>query len=572
MTTKLKVRRFRTRRPDPLPQVAPPAEVIEASVARAPGTAARLAASMAPPPADAPRPPARNPARAQAPDLPFEPEDDGLPDMPPNVATDDSALEIDAIRREGLTGRQLRMARRLAQAHNLPATSDFDAVRLLRQAGIDPFQRTPQLELVASDSAPPTGRALTTVPAGSGANRLPATISPAQLPSTEVRAEQSHAADVLRIQRDIAKRRRRRLGLLAIRLFFFVTLPTLVVGWYYFTLATPLYATRSEFVIQQAEPVAAGLGASLFAGTQFATSQDSIAVQGYLQSREAMQRLNADHGFSRAFEGPEIDFLQRLPQDASEDQTFDIYQRNVQISYDPTEGIIKLEVIAPTPEDSQAFSQALIGYAEQQVDGMTQRLRDNQMTGARESYEEAEAKLVESQNRVVQLQEKFKILSSDVEVELLAAQITQLDTQLAQERLSLLQMESNANPNQARMDPVKRRIVALEDQIAKLRARMTEGSAEGESLAAVQAELLVAQADVQTRQLMLAQSLQALEAARVEANRQVRYLSVSVSPIAPDTPTYPRAWQNTAVAFLIFAGIYLMISMTVAILREQVTS
>ena len=47
--------------------------------------------------------------------------------------------EIDAIRREGLTGRQLRLARRMAQLNGLPATSDFDAVRLLRLQGLDPF-------------------------------------------------------------------------------------------------------------------------------------------------------------------------------------------------------------------------------------------------------------------------------------------------------------------------------------------------------------------------------------------------------------------------------------------------
>ena len=52
----------------------------------------------------------------------------------------------------------------------------------------------------------------------------------------------------------------------------------------------------------------------------------------------------------------------------------------------------------------------------------------------------------------------------------------------------------------------------------------------------------------------------------------IRYLSVGVSPIAPDEPTYPRAFENTILAFLIFAGIYLMISLTASILREQVSS
>ncbi|QYZ70698.1 capsule biosynthesis protein [Neotabrizicola shimadae] len=559
MTTKLKVRRFRTRRPDPVSAPAAPnvphrAEVVSVA-GRAPGgTAARLAASMAPSGAD----------------LPFAAEDDGLPDVPPNVPSDNAAAEIDAIRREGLTGRQLRMARRLAQAHNLPATSDFDAVRLLRKAGVDPFQRTPLLELVNTDGAQQPSRALA-VTDGGGAQRLPATISPIQLPSTEVRAEESHAADILRIQRDIVRRRRRRLGSLALRLFFFVTLPTLVVAWYYFFVATPLYGTHSEFVIQQAEPVAPGLG-SLLAGTQFATAQDSMSVQGYLQSRDAMTRLNADKGFTGAFEGDKIDFLQRLPANASADEAYSLYQRNVQIAYDPTEGIIKMEVIAPTPAESEAFSRALIGYAEEQVDAMTKRLREDQMQGARESLADAEQKMLEAQQRVVDLQQKTKVLSSEVEVQLLSAQITELSTLLAQEKLSLAQMESNANPNVARMEPVKRRIATLEQQIQDLRDRMTQSGDQGQSLAEVQGELLVAQADVQTRQLLLAQAVQAMEAARVEANRQVRYLSLSVSPIAPDTPTYPRAWQNTAVAFLIFAGIYLMISMTVAILREQVTA
>ena len=38
-------------------------------------------------------------------------------------------IDMDAIRREGLTGRQLRMARRVAQKHGLAPTSDFEFVR-----------------------------------------------------------------------------------------------------------------------------------------------------------------------------------------------------------------------------------------------------------------------------------------------------------------------------------------------------------------------------------------------------------------------------------------------------------
>ena len=72
--------------------------------------------------------------------------------------------------------------------------------------------------------------------------------------------------------------------------------------------------------------------------------------------------------------------------------------------------------------------------------------------------------------------------------------------------------------------------------------------------------------------LLMASALQAMETARVEANRQTRYLSIAVNPVRPDAAAYPRAFENTLVALLIFTGIYLMISMTIAILREQVTA
>ncbi len=105
-----------------------------------------------------------------------------------------------------------------------------------------------------------------------------------------------------------------------------------------------------------------------------------------------------------------------------------------------------------------------------------------------------------------------------------------------------------------------------------MRTELTDGTGSTDSLAKVSGELVIAQADLQTRQLMLSQSLQQLETARIEANRQVRYLSLGVHPVAPDEATYPRAFENTILSFLVFGGLYLMASLTASILREQVNS
>ncbi len=503
-----------------------------------------------------------------------------------------SEAEIEALRKEGLSAQQLRLAMRIAQRQGMKPSSGLEAVRLLRQRGIDPFAQAALLDGMpaggitggngARDNAQSdegsgqegTGRALTTTTQPALPRTRRQTPPPATTRDNAGLKTERRDAEIARIQSDIVRRRRRRLALLLARLIVLVILPTLLVGWYFYRVATPLYATNAEFVIQQAEAAssaAPGLG-GLFAGTGLATSQDSVTVQSFLQSREAMRRLDAEEGFKAHFQDPMIDPIRRLAPDATDEAAYRLYRRHVQISYDPTEGVVRMEVIAADPETSERFSRALINYAEEQVDRLTQRLRENQMRDAEESFQRAQERSSEAQMRVLELQERFQVLSSEVEVTLLTQQITTLEGQLNQERLSLEDLRANPRPNQARVAQVERRIAALEGQIGALRATLTEGGEGGQSLARVQRELVMAEADVQTRQLLLTQALQQVEMARVEANRQVRYLSMGVSPIAPDESTYPRRFENTALAFLIFAGIYLMISMTISILREQVTS
>ena len=311
--------------------------------------------------------------------------------------------------------------------------------------------------------------------------------------------------------------------------------------------------------------------AGMFGGSALGAGNDSRSVQSYLQSRDAMRRLDAEEGFKTYFQSDQIDALRRLTPDSTDEAAYRLYQDMVKVSFDPTEGIIRMEVIAADPATSERFARALVSYAEEQVDQLTQRLRENQMQDAQAHVAQSEQSMRASQQSVLDLQQRFQMLSSEVEVTLLTQQIAGLETQLNNERLGLSDLQANARPNPARLEQSNRRIATLEGQIAALRASLTQDGADGTSIAQLQREQVMAESDVATRQMLLAQAMQQLEAARIEANRQVRYLSLGVSPVAPDEPTYPRAFEDTALAFLIFAGLYLMISMTAAILREQVT-
>jgi capsular polysaccharide transport system permease protein len=398
--------------------------------------------------------------------------------------------------------------------------------------------------------------------------------TPDNLPSTEfARPADRHLSEIMKIQSDLGRRRRRQTALMMTRLAIFVLLPTMMVRYYFYNVATPMYSTSSKFIIQQAEPATAagGLG-GLFQGKSMAIQQDSITVQSYLSWRAAMVRLDEEHNFKDTFSDPNIDPVQRLAEGATNEAAFSIYQNRVKISCDPTEGILKMDVIAPSPAANQEISEALIGYAEEQVDQLSQRLREDRIAGALESYESAEVKRSSALAAWLRLQGDVQQIDPIGETQARTQRISQLESERQQLMLSLQERMNVRSPNEAQVNSLQTQISNIEALIGDLRNQMTNSAITGTSLASRNTELRLAEENYTFQTMLAQQALTQMEIARIEANRQVRYLSMGVEPVAPDEATYPKVFENSILAFPIFAGIYLMISITASVLREQVTN
>ena len=231
-----------------------------------------------------------------------------------------------------------------------------------------------------------------------------------------------------------------------------------------------------------------------------------------------------------------------------------------------------MEVIAADPETSVNFSNSLIDYAEDRVNNLSSDRREDQMRDARSAFDEAEDQRRAAQEALVRLQLEGSTLDPQGVIVNLRAQIGQVELQLIEKELQLAALQDNARPNRARVEGVEGEVARLQDQLSKLNQRMTDVSQGSNSLAELSVNIQMAQADLATRDLMLQSALQQMDNARMEASRQVRYLTISVRPVAPEEASYPRSFENTVLAFLVFAGIYLMISLTASILREQVSS
>lgn len=486
---------------------------------------------------------------------------DGAPDTPPENA---AQIPDAAAAAPQPTRRQLRIARRIAQKHGLSPATDDEAVRMLQERGIDPFSNAQIVDLTKIDAGGKAG--------GDPQVKLPQTqVKRGGLPSKNVLGAEQREYEIRKIQRDIARRRQIKLGLLFARLAMFVFLPTLIAGYYFYSVATPLYSSKSEFLILNAEGGGSSGGFGGLIPSQFATGQDAIATQSYLQSMDAMIRLDRDLGFRDQFSAEGVDPIQRLPADASLEKTYKAYKRHIKLGYDQTEGVIRMEVTSPDPTMSLHYSEALIDYAEERVDHLSQEKREDAVKTAVESLDEAKAERRLAQERLVKLQEG-SFLDPEGQIGGIRSLISQAEQEIQTKEVALQTQLNNPSPNRARVQSLQAEIAILRDQLAKQNARLTEAQAGATSLAAQTAEIRMAESDVATADLILQAALETKRTSEIEASRQVRYLSVSVQPIIAQDPSYPKAFEDTLLAFVIFSGIYLMLSLTVAVLKEQVSS
>ena len=218
-----------------------------------------------------------------------------------------------------------------------------------------------------------------------------------------------------------------------------------------------------------------------------------------------------------------------------------------------------------------AYPEQLIEYAEDRVDKLSQEKRFDAVKTAEQSLAEAKEERRSAQRRLVQLQEGT-ILDPEGEIANIRALIANAELQLQEKLLALNTQLANPRPNEARVEALRGEVEVLEAELAKQNARLNQATSGAASLASQAAEIQMAQADLMTADLVLQSALETKRQSEIEANKQVRYLTVAVEPVASEDPSYPRAFENTLLTFLIFSGIYLLISLTVSVLREQVSS
>jgi capsular polysaccharide transport system permease protein len=352
------------------------------------------------------------------------------------------------------------------------------------------------------------------------------------------------------------------LGLTRLAFLAIVGLPTAFAVIFYGVLANPRYVSESQFIVRSVKaPKVSGLDAIFRTFGMSASDDDASAVQGYLESRDAVRDLEAKLPLRQLWSSQHGDLFSRFPRPFRNDTfeaLYEYYLGRITVSKSTHTGITTLRVVAFRPEDAHLITSTLLRLAEDLVNRMNQRAQNDAMKSAQAHLERAQKAVLESQEKLNQFRNRELMVDPSSEslkqIELvgtLRVDLAQTTAQLDQSRVT-----APSGPGlqalMARQDALRDRIVAEQAKIAGNRDAMANKISEFEGLAL----------ERKFTETQLMSASQSLESAIQDARRQQIYLEQVVKANVPDESTEPRRLRMIITvlvfSFTLFAMVWIL--------------
>ena len=356
-------------------------------------------------------------------------------------------------------------------------------------------------------------------------------------------------------------------GLSTVRLLFLfiVVIPSAISIIYYGLWASDRYVSESQFIVRSVKsPRIGGLDAIFRTFGMSASDDDASAVEGYLESRDAVRDLEARLPLRKMFSGEHADLLARFPRPIRGDTfeaLYEYYLGRVTLIKSTRTGINVLRVVAFTPEDAQKIARTLVTLSEDLVNRMNQRAQNDAMNTAEQNVDRAQKNVIDRQARITAFRNRELMVDPSAESLKMVELIGTLNTDLVMTSAQLDQTKAST-PSGPGIQSLRARANALQNQINAEQAKVAGNREAMASKISEYEELALARSFADSQLLSVSASL---ESAIQDARRQQIYLEQVVTPNLPDESVEPRrlrliittitfSFTLFAMAWILFVG------------------
>ena len=339
--------------------------------------------------------------------------------------------------------------------------------------------------------------------------------------------------------------------------FWFVLAPTAAVGAYLFLVAADQYVVEARFAVRGlTEPLAnpGGMASMIqVSGSAGNNNQDGFIVTSYIDSlplvREADKALDVRAMFSRG----EADFFTRLAPDVTPEDLVKYWRKRVITRIDAISGIITLEVRTFTPQDGVALANFVLKRAEDLVNDISRRAREDSITRNREEVAKAEQRLKAAHLALQAFRNRWGIIDPAKSAEATLQTLVGLRREKLKLENDLQVLRATLDDRARSVQTIVATLQAMDRQITEQQAQLTsDGVSKTTNVtqAILEFEGHMVERTIAEKIYESAQGM--LDRVRVMAEKQAIFLTTFVKPALPEDSLYPKRWTNLFTAFFSF--------------------
>jgi BexC/CtrB/KpsE family polysaccharide export inner-membrane protein len=338
---------------------------------------------------------------------------------------------------------------------------------------------------------------------------------------------------------------------------------------YYGLLASDVYVSESSFVVRSPDKPSPGSFGVLLKTAGFSNSNDEVfAAQDYIRSRDALRAINRDGSFRASYAAPGISIFDRFNSTGLRGSFEDLYRyftRKVDVSYDSSTSITKLTVRAFSARDALKFNEELLELAEQTVNRLNQRGRQDLIGFAQAEVDQAKLKSQIAARSLAAFRNRAGVVDPEKQAAVQLQMVSKLQDELIANRTQLAEIQRYA-PANPQVESLQTRIASLQRQTTQETNKVAGNQG---SLAGTAAQYQRLSLESQFADKQLAAAMSSLTDAQNEARRKQAYVERIARPNLPDEALEPRRLRGILSTFVLGLVAWGILSMLLAGVREH---
>ncbi len=394
---------------------------------------------------------------------------------------------------------------------------------------------------------------------------------------TAKRGAQTPAVDWAQVVAQLPKPKKAARGWFVPLWFACCVLLPLAGTWLYISqLATQQYTASFRYMMQSAR--GGSVEGSTDTGSGGSAAELYVAnfmVADYLSSPQAIQDLQRKFDLRSLFSDDRIDWLARLPDDATSEVLQDYWRGQVSTNFDMMTGLTHVSIRAFSPQDAQALADEMVVLSENLVNELNMRPLSDSVNFLQGELRTATQRLQTARDAMQKFRATHRSIDPTSEASMTDGLVSKLTDQYVATTTQVAVLSSQLTKDAPSVQQLERQAKAIADEIFKARQRFAANSAQGEdpsSAASYSAQLqeyqnLQLELDIATTNYQSTET--ALNGARQKLSQKHFYVLTYVMPSPPEASDYPDMATSLTVVLAVSLCFWIVSSLVAISMRDH---